>query len=82
VVAEAVAVLDRAGQHVGDGLDAAMRMPGEARTVILRPVVPEVVEEQERIELRRVAEPERAPEPDAGAFEGGLRLDDALDGAD
>ena len=29
-VAEAVAVLDGAGEHVGDGLDAAVRMPGEA----------------------------------------------------
>ncbi len=30
LVAQAVGVVDRAGQHVGDGLDAAVRVPGEA----------------------------------------------------
>ena len=66
-VAEAVAVLDGARQHVGDGLDAAMRMPREAGEVVVGPVVAEVVEQQERIELGRVAEAEtrcrRTPAP-------------------
>ena len=31
LVAEAVAVLDGAGEHIGDRLDAAMRMPRESR---------------------------------------------------
>ena len=52
-VAEAVAVLDGAGQHVGDRLDAAMRMPRKAREIIGRDVVAEIVEQQERIELLR-----------------------------
>ncbi len=57
-VAHAVAVLDGAGQHVGDGLDAAMRMPGKAGEVILGNVVAEIVEEQEGIEVGGVAEAE------------------------
>ena len=73
-VAQAVAVLDRAGQHVGDGLDAAVRVPGEAGEVVLRALVAEIVEQQERIELGGVAEAEGAAQLDAGAFDGGLGL--------
>ena len=51
LVAEAVAVLDGAGEDVGDRLDAAVRMPGKAREVVLGTVVAEVVEQQERVEL-------------------------------
>ena len=42
-----------AGEHVGDRLDAAVRMPREAGEVVVRVVVAEVVEQQERIELAR-----------------------------
>src|SRR5712691_2854397 len=80
-VAEAVAVLDRAREHVGDGLDAAMRMPRKAGTVILRPLVAKIVEQQERIEFVGIAEAECALEFDTGAFDRRLRLDDLLDGA-
>ena len=79
-IAEAVAMLDGAGEHIGDGLDAAMRMPRKAGAVILRPVVAEIVEQQERVEVAGVAEPERAAQLDAGAFHGGRGLDDALHG--
>ena len=48
-VAEAVAVLDVAAQHVGDGLDPAVGMPGEALQVLLGLVGAEVVEQQERV---------------------------------
>ena len=81
-VAEAVAVVDRAGEHVGDGLDAAMRMPREAGEVVVRVVVAEIVEQQERIELAGVAEPKRAAQLHARAFHGRLGLDDALHGSD
>ena len=50
-VAQAVAVLDGAGEHVGDGLDAAVRMPRKAGEVVVGPVVAEIVEQQERIEF-------------------------------
>ena len=51
LVAEAVAVIDLAGQDIGDRLDAAMRMPGEAGLVLVGIVVAEIVQQQERIEL-------------------------------
>ena len=74
-VAEAVAVLDVAGEHVGDRLDAAVRMPRETRRGSRRVVVAEVVEQQERIELAGVAEAEGALQLDAGALERGVGLD-------
>src|SRR5208282_5282785 len=79
-VAEAVAVLDRARQHISDRLDAAMRMPGEAGLIVFRPVAAEIVHHQERIEVGRVAEAEGAAQPDACALHGRLGRIDALDG--
>ena len=73
-IAEAVAVIDGAGEHIGDGLDAAMRMPRKAGEVVGRAVVAEIVEQQERIELGGFAEAEGAAQLDAGAFDGRLRL--------
>jgi hypothetical protein len=81
-VAEAVTVLHGAGEHVGDGLDPPMRMPRETREEIGGPVVAEVVEQQERIEVAGIPEPERTPELDARPLDGGRRLDDALDRSD
>src|SRR5271168_186431 len=43
-IAETVAVLDVARQDVSNGLDAAMRMPGKARPVIVVAVIAEIVE--------------------------------------
>ena len=79
VVAEAVAVLHRAGQHIGDGLDAAMRVPRKAGAIVVGPVVAEIVEQQERVEIAGVAEPESAVQLHAGAFHGGRGRNDALD---
>ncbi len=74
MVAHAVAMLDGPGQHVRDGLDAAVRMPRKARQIILRNVIAEIVEQQERIEVGGVAETERAAQMHARAFERGLGL--------
>ena len=79
-VAHAVAVLDGAGKNVGDGLDAAVRMPWEAGEIILGNVVAEVVEQQEGIEIGSVAEAKRAAEMHAGAFDRRLGFDQSLDG--
>ena len=43
LVAEAVLVLDRTGEHIGDGLDAAVRVPREPRTVVVGTVIAKVV---------------------------------------
>ena len=78
-IAQAVAVLDIAGEHIGDGLDAAMRMPGKSGAILVRPVVAEIVQQEERIELGGVAEAESAAQVHAGPFDGGFRGDDAFD---
>ena len=59
-VSQAVAVLHLSRQDVGDGLDAAVGMPGEAGQVVLRVVVAEVVQEEEGVEVGCIAKPERA----------------------
>ena len=71
-IAEAVTVFNRAGKHVRDRFDAAMRVPREPREVFVWVVVAEVVKEQERVVFRGVTEPERTPQLDACAFESGL----------
>ena len=79
LVAEAVAVRDFAGQDVGDGLDAAMRVPGKSGEVVRRIFVAEVVEQQERIEFLGFAETEGALQLDAGALDGGLGFENLFD---
>ena len=75
-------MIDGAGQHVGDGLDAAMRMPGKALEVVVGYVVAEVVEEQERIDVVGLTEAEGAAQMHAGALHRGRGGDVALDGSD
>ncbi len=79
-VAKAVAVVHGTGKHVGDRFDAAMRMPRETRHVVGRFLSPEVIEQQERIKIGRVAEAEGAMQLDAGPFKCGLGGNDAGDG--
>ena len=69
LVAQAVAVLDRARQHVGNRLDAAVRMPRKSRQIIFGIVVAEIVQQQERIELLGLAETEGALQLHARAFD-------------
>src|SRR5690606_20886131 len=81
-VAEAVAMLNGAGQHIGDRLDPPVRVPGKAAQVVLGPVVAEIVEEQEGIKLLRVGEAEGAVQLDAGALhrrKGGAGVKDGAD---
>src|SRR6266403_5515234 len=78
LVAQAVAVLDRARQHIRNGLDAPVRMPRESREVILRIVVAESVQQKKRIELLRLAETEGALQLDARAFQCRFRLNNLL----
>ena len=81
-VAEAVAVLDRARKYIGDGLDAAVRMPGKTGEIVLQPVVTEIVKQQERIGFLGLAETESAAQLDAGAFNRRFGLHDSFDRAD
>jgi hypothetical protein len=59
-----------------------MGMPREPGDVILRTIVSEVVEQQERIELLGTAEPKGPTQPYACAFESRLRGGDAADRSD
>ncbi len=77
-IAHAVAVLHGSGEHIGDGLDPAVRVPREARQVVLGNVVAEVVEQQKRVEIGRIAEAERAAQVYARAFESRLGFDEPL----
>src|SRR5262249_27527941 len=71
-VAETVAVFDRSREHIGDRLDAAMRMPRKASQIILRDIVSKVIEEKERVIVGGLPEAERAAKMDPGALQGGL----------
>ena len=82
VVAQTVAVIDVARQHVGNRLDAAMRMPRKPCLVVGGTVVPEVVEQQKRVEVFGIAESKRALQLDAGALDSWRRGDVTLDGSD
>jgi hypothetical protein len=57
-------------------------MPRKAGEIVRRAIVPEIVEKEERVELRRVPEPERPAKFDAGAFDGWAGLHDLLDCSD
>ncbi len=81
LVAEGVAVGDLAGEDVGDGFDAAVRVPGEAGDVVGGTLVAEIVQQQERVELLGLAETEGALELDARAFHGGDGFDGLFYGA-
>ena len=81
-IPEAVAVIDGARKDVGDRLDPAMRMPREAGEVVIRAVVAEIVEQEERVEFTGGAEPECAAQVHTCALERGLRLRHPLHGAD
>src|SRR5262245_66657466 len=58
-----------------------MRVPREAGEEVLRVVVPEVVEEQERVEIRGVAEAEGALKLHASALHGGFGAAEPFDRA-
>ena len=81
-IAKAVAVRNAAGKNVSDGFDAAVRMPRKTGAIILRPVVAEIVEQQERIGFLRIAESKSAAQLYAGAFDRRLGLHDAFNRAD
>ena len=81
-IPEAVTMVDRACQHIGDRFDAAVRMPRKPGEVVVRVVVPEIVEQQERIEFIRGAKTKRATQVHSRAFEHRRRLRNALYWAD
>jgi len=81
-IPQAVAMRDRAVEDIGDRLDPAMRMPGEAAREQRRIVVAEIVEQQEGVEFGRIAKAEGAVQMDARALQsraGGPCVGDGTD---
>ena len=68
--------------HVGDGLEAAMRVPGRALRFARRVLdLAHLVEMDERVEIGQVDPGERAPDREALPFEAARRARDAPDRA-
>ncbi len=80
-VAGGVAVPHAAVEHVGHGLEAAVRMVGEAGDVVAGVVGAEGIEHQERVEPALQVLREHAGELDAGTVARGLAGDDPVDRA-
>jgi hypothetical protein len=78
-VAARVAVPQAAGDHVGHGLEAAVRMVWKAADVVARVVGAEGVEHQIRVEPALQVLRQHAGQLDARAIAGGLAGDEALD---
>src|SRR6266436_10105461 len=81
-IAHAVAMLDGPGKDVRDGLNATVRMPRKARQIILRNIVTKIVEQEERVKVRGVAEAERAAQVYARTFHRRLGFDEPLHRSD
>src|SRR6059036_1770116 len=77
-VAHAVAMVHRSCEDVGDGLDAAMRVPGKACQIIFWNVIAEVIEEKKRIEVGSITEAKCTAQVHACAFQSRLRGDNLL----
>ena len=74
VVAEAVAMLHRAVDHVRHGFETTVRMRGKAGDVVTRNVRMNLIEQEKGIEHGQGARSERAVELDARALRVGWAL--------
>ncbi len=72
-------MLYRPRQHIGNRLDPPMWVPREPLPIARRVVISEIIEQQKRVGVRRIAKPERSTQVDAGTFELRLRLGDSAD---
>src|SRR5208282_2235223 len=69
LIAQAVAVLDGTRKHVGDRLNPPVWMPGKSLHVVFWTLIAEIIQQQERIELFRLAKTEGPLQLHAGAFD-------------
>src|SRR6185295_7075815 len=82
VVAHAVAMLHGSRQHIGDGLDAPMRVPRKSCQIVFRNIVAKVVEQKEGIKVPGIAKTECPPQMHPGTFERRFRLAQSLNRSD
>ncbi len=80
-MAEVILVAHVAVDHVGDGLEPAVRVRREAGDVVLRVVGAELVEQQKGIEPQCRGRAERTAQAHAGAIRGLGAEDDLVDDA-
>ncbi|MNT11018.1 hypothetical protein D3C72_1458760 [compost metagenome] len=80
-IAGAVAVTHAASQHVGDGLEAPVRVIGETADVVVLVVGAEGIEHQERVQPALQVLRQHAGELYAGAIGRGNAAHHAVDGA-
>ena len=80
-MARAVAVQHAPGDHVGDGLEASVRMVGEAGDVVVGLVAAKGVQHQKRVQPLLQVLGQHTGQLDTGTVRGGLALDQAFDGA-
>src|SRR5690606_10167820 len=66
-------------EHVGDGLEAPVRVLRETGDVVLRALGAEFVQQQERVQLRQRRAADHPGQAHAGAVGSGHAADDALD---
>src|SRR5215467_14485875 len=78
LVAQAVAVIHSAGQHIRDGLDAPMGVPGKSGAVVLGTIVAEVIQQEEWVEIARIAESKGSVEFHPRSLNGGRGFYDPL----
>ena len=81
LVAGRVAMAHAPGEHVGHGLEAAVRVVGEAGDVIVGRIAAERVEHQERVEPVLQVLRQHPGQLDTGAVAGGATGDQAFDAA-
>ena len=73
-IPQAVAVVHRSPQDIGDGFDAAMGVPGKTGPIIVGAIVTEIVQQKKWIELAGLAKAEGPPQLYSGPFQGRLRI--------
>ena len=71
-------MVDASREHIRDRLNAPVRMPRKSGPIIIGTIVAEIVEQQERIELVRIAEAEGATQLHPRAFHRGCGFNNAL----
>src|ERR1700730_14651204 len=79
-VSQAVAVIHASREHIGNCLDAAVRVPWKSRAVVVWTFIAEIIEQEEWVELARITEAEGTAQFHACAFDRGFGFDGTLNG--
>src|SRR5262249_1178700 len=68
-------MLHGTGQHIGDGLDATVPMPGKAGQIVFRNVIAKVIKQEKRVEVFGISEPEGPAQMYARSFQSRFGFD-------